>query len=130
MSDAAFEEAVEVAASLVTAGHRSGHRIRLRSTDGVEIKDSADRRCMNRLADIEQVSEQTAVMLGRPGGPLVVVSGGAYAAELAAMASTISRACVIVDLSATGAARELPGVRVLAAADAAEAVGLWNATVR
>jgi len=133
---AAFEAAVEVAASLVFAAAEAGHRTRLRTTGGLD-RDTAGgllaaREMLDRLCELGQGSAGPPVAPTRGGGgggdAIVFVSGGSAtsdAALLAGLGAPDARLTVI-DVCPQDGHRPPGGVRIIRAATAAEAVQAWN----
>jgi uncharacterized protein (DUF58 family) len=145
LSPELFEEAVEVAASILHASAMSGHITRLLTCSGLDVPTPGGAAAARQLLDALCVLEQSggrdlqavpqALSTARSmGGGLVVVSGTGGRAELAGIAGLRARHSVLAVLllsdDATGAAgAALEGVQVLTAADAGQAVSLWNGAV-
>ncbi|WP_117214437.1 DUF58 domain-containing protein [Allorhizocola rhizosphaerae] len=139
LAESVFEEAVEIAASLLVSAARADHPCRLVTPCGVDVGTaggvSAARRLLDELCVLNQAEDRGVPLVPEtlsPGGSLVaVVSEGTSAADRAALASLrphYSTLMVIV----FGVGREaprVPGVTVLVAANAAEAALKWNAAV-
>ncbi|WP_260193643.1 DUF58 domain-containing protein [Actinophytocola gossypii] len=147
-TEAAFEDAVDLAASLLTASATAGHRCRLVTSGELDVGVAGGTQSVRRLLD--ELCELTpATDVDRPlvppefarsgdrGGALVVVLAGAHPADLAALATLRQHyaTTVAVVLNAypghgpTGVAVRVPGMRVLHASDAADAVRRWNVVV-
>lgn len=142
-----FEEAVDLAASLVTAAGGAGYWCRLVTSGGVDLRPRGGPQAVRRLLD--ELSELTPAggaaglvpaaltrAAGR-GGSLVVVLVGARRADLGALATLCQHygASVVVTLDGDrdtdlGNGVGVPGARVLRATDAREATHRWNAAVR
>lgn len=143
-TDAGFEAAVELAASLVVASSRVGHAVTLSAVD-------EDRRTVEQAGGVGLLDRLAAVRLSTvsddrfrllqlveratPGGCLVVMSGdeSGLAARLAAQRRRFHR--VIVVLFAPGNEEgapitRRPGLAVIRATAADDAVRTWNQLVR
>ncbi len=126
MSAEVFEEAVEVAASLVRASAADGQQCRLVTPGGDTSVDGglrAARVLLDVLCQVAQHAGDALVPKGvttRPDGALVVVTGAD--ADLGAVARWRPETVIRV-----GVARA-PSPGVITAADAAEAVVRWNAS--
>ncbi|PRY44755.1 DUF58 domain-containing protein [Umezawaea tangerina] len=114
----AFEEAVEVAASLLHAGAVAGHDCRLLTTCGVDVTARGGESAARRLLD------ELCVLVVRPGsvpprprGGLVVVTAG----PLDSIAPL--RPDVVFSLGSPG---DVVGARVVRESEAADAVSRWN----
>ncbi|NLT53883.1 MAG: DUF58 domain-containing protein [Actinomycetales bacterium] len=136
----AFEEAVEVAASLVRASTDHGHPTRLRTTGGVDADTAVGmtvRDLMDRLAEVEQTEggqralSQDLTAGEGPGTTLVVVTGRLDQADLVEIAASRRRLdrVVVADLDAARQQGEVSGLLVIRDRDAAAAVHTWNAVV-
>jgi uncharacterized protein (DUF58 family) len=115
----AFEEVVEVAASLLHAGAVAGHHCRLLTPCGVDVTARGGAPAARLLLDELCVLDVRAGSLPpRPAGGLVVVTAGPL--------DTIGplRPDVVFSL---GDAGDVVGARVVRAATAEEAVRRWNA---
>ncbi|MEC3978822.1 DUF58 domain-containing protein, partial [Amycolatopsis sp. H20-H5] len=136
---AGFEEAVDVAASLLVASALAGHHSRLVTSTGLDMPTAggppAARRLLDELCELGQDGGSTGTVMpavlsasrGSGGGSLVVVSGGL--AEPAALALMRRRFGVIFLIALSETARGqgvVAGARVVAAATAVEAVRRWN----
>lgn len=134
LSPAAFEEAVEVAASLVFAAITAGHRTRLVSTCGqLDLESTAGltgpREFLDRLAELGQAADShTALTVS--GGAVVFISGAEWAADrrLLAVLATNRATVSVVDLRPDGQNGRLAG-HTISATSAAEAIQLWNGAV-
>ena len=128
--DALFEEAVDVAASLLCASARAAQDTRLITWSGLQVVVQGGRHAIRRLLD--ELSEVHADATGAgpalpAGGGLVVVTGAGAALE-AVTARRPQFATVV--LVALGGPVEAPaGIRVLRADSAEEAVRQWNTTI-
>ncbi len=138
LAEPVFEAAVEVVASLVFAAAEADHRTRLLATSGLDLDTgggfTAARELLDRLAEIEQVADGAAAPLPRDlvgagaGGAVVLVTGGravADAAMLAALGAPRSRLTVI-DMCPRAGVVAAPGVHILRADSAADAIRAWN----
>ncbi len=118
----AFEEVVEVAASLLHAGAVAGHHCRLLTPCGVDVTARGGAAASRVLLDELCVLDVRAGSLPpRPAGGLLVVTAG----PLDAIAPL--RPDVVFSL---GAAGDVVGARVVRAATAADAVRRWNEVAR
>ncbi|WP_326549381.1 DUF58 domain-containing protein [Micromonospora sp. NBC_01813] len=133
LAPARFEEAVEVAASLLAASARAGHHSRLVTSGGRDLPTSggaqAARRLLDELCVVGQDAVRDAAVLPRvlatdrwAGGSLVIVTGGTAGLVLPRHRF---RSIFVVDL-AGGVPAGVPGGRVLRADSAAAAVSRWN----
>ncbi|MGQ0841359.1 DUF58 domain-containing protein [Actinokineospora sp.] len=142
LTEQVFEEAVDLAASLSTASATAGHRSRLVTTCGADIRTrggpGAVRRLLDELCELGPAAATglplVPVALSRTkdrGGCLVVVLAGARPADLAALAALRPHysTTIVVVLGAGSPDLRVPGARVLHAADAADAARRWNAVV-
>ncbi|MGO1050027.1 DUF58 domain-containing protein [Crossiella sp. CA198] len=135
LSAQGFEEAVEVAASVLHAAALGGQRCRLVTPGGVDLSTSdgpaAARRLLDELCELPQ---DTSAALAPPSlaqsrsrdGALVVVTGVTLdeSSELARL-RTRYPATTVVALGES--VTPVPAGRVIRAADAAAAVRRWNA---
>ncbi|XVV02618.1 DUF58 domain-containing protein [Actinosynnema sp. CA-248983] len=133
MDPALFEEAVEVAASLVAAAASAGQQCGL-VTCGAEFSVEsglrAARALLDRLCEVAQDAPADAPLVRpaavRPGGAVVVVTGDG--ADLGPVVRWRPEA--VIRLSAVrGAPGGVIAGGVIAAGSAAEAVASWNAVV-
>jgi uncharacterized protein (DUF58 family) len=140
---AVFEEAVDLAASLLAASATAGHHSRLVTSGGVDLATSggplAVRQLLDELCQVRQESgaEQALVpgvlsAVRHQGGCLTVVTSGAGGlGALGGLAGLRARysSFFVLDLASGGALPVLPGARVLSADSAANAVRRWNEVV-
>jgi uncharacterized protein (DUF58 family) len=133
LAPAAFEEAVDVAASLLGACARAGHHSRLVTTCGRDLRTAgglrAARSLLDELSELRQSDARDTALVPEflpAGGGLVVVTAGVDG--LAALRRRFATT-VVVDLSPTDPPAAVPGVRVLRAGSAAEAVHRWNEVI-
>lgn len=136
LAPAAFEEAVDLAASLLAASAMAEHHSRLVTSGGLDLATPggapAARHLLDELCQVAQSPGQTLVppvlsAVRHQGGCLTVVTSAAGA--LSGFAGLRSRysSLFVFDLSAAGGTPPpVPGARVLRAADAAHAVRRWN----
>lgn len=136
----AFEEAVDLAASLLGASARAGQHTRLVTSSGLDLPTpgggEAARSLLDELCVVGQGGEGEAVVPGVLsasrgfGGCLAVVtSAGAEVSSLAWLRQRYS-AIFVFALGDTGhGARAVAGAQVLAARDAEHAVRRWNEVV-
>jgi uncharacterized protein (DUF58 family) len=131
----AFEEAVDLAGSLLTASAVAGHHTRLVTSSGVDLPTSggslASRRLLDELCQVGQgkgdsLAPEVLSATRNGGGCLTVVTSGS--ADLAALAVLRGRysLLVIIDVAPGGAAPAVRGARVLRAEGAGLAVRKWN----
>jgi uncharacterized protein (DUF58 family) len=136
---AAFEEAVDLVASLLTAAAVAGQHSRLITSSGVDVPTAGGVRAARQLLDeLAEIAPS-----GAPGGPLVprtlaasgTVTGGCLALvtspaadlrSLSAVRDRFSTRLVFALGDAAPRAVTVAGTRVLGASDAAGAVRLWN----
>jgi uncharacterized protein (DUF58 family) len=130
-----FEELVELAASLVVAAANADHRCRLITSGGVDINTTAVRRLLDELCVLDRADEANlplvpTVLSPSRGGSIVVVSATVSPTDCASLAVMRSR-YTDVALIAIGSptAVHAPGVKVLHAADAADAAGKWDMVI-
>ncbi len=129
-----FEEAVDVAASLLHASAMAGHHTRLVGSAGLDLATAggplASRLLLDELCQLGQdagealVPRELAAARDQGGCLMVVTTGGLEG--LAVLRPRYS-SLFLVDLAAEPIA--VPGVRVITAADAAHAVRRWNEVV-
>ncbi|MCP2164468.1 DUF58 domain-containing protein [Goodfellowiella coeruleoviolacea] len=135
-----FEDAVEIAASLLVAAAKADHRCRLVTASGVDVATAPgavsarlllDELCVLDRADDQGLPLVPAALSLAGGGQLVVVTSAVSAADSAALAATRTRFTdlVVVVLGADAAALAVPGARVLPARDAADAARRWHEVV-
>lgn len=140
LDPAAFEDAVEVAASLVVASRRVGHAVTLGAPgeDRSAVAEAGGHDVLDRLAAVRQTDggdTATLVHLAQRapgGGALVVVSGGA-SGLLAGLAGQRRRfgQVVLVMLGGRNGDRALrrPGLTVVHGETAVDVVRVWNRMV-
>lgn len=137
----AFEEAVEVAASIGWSAVQEGHRVVLCTAEGdrspAAERPDAMQPLLDRLAAVEQVPSADpvraleAVARGIRGGWLVVVTGAADRKVLAQLRGMRGFDPVTVfDVSGWLETASAPGVTVIRGGTAAEAVGRWDRVAR
>ncbi|WP_370948700.1 DUF58 domain-containing protein [Amycolatopsis sp. cg5] len=143
LSDKEFEEAVDVAASLVTSSTMAGHRCRMLTSAGRDLPTSggtqAARQLLDVLCEVEQAPGALALpKSGSDGGCLVVVTGRLRAPDLRELAALRPRfaSMVLLGVGTHGLGMQglgvhgvdgVPGARAISAVDAGEAVRRWNA---
>lgn len=139
---AMFEEACDIAASLLVAAARAGHHARLLTPGGVDLATpggpSAARQLLDELCLLGQEAGDAVLTPGprsgvrHQGGCFTVVTSGA--ADLGGLAGLRSRysSLFVVALAPPGVEVRsvVPGARVLVAPDAREAVRRWNEVSR
>ncbi|WP_433274446.1 DUF58 domain-containing protein [Actinosynnema sp. CS-041913] len=127
MGPAVFEEAVEVAASLVYASASAGQQLRLITPGGDTPVDGGLRAARPLLDELCLIGQDAAddvpltpkSVTARPGGALVVITGPV--ADLGAVGGW--RPDAVIRLGGTGPS----SAGLIVAADAVEAVARWNA---
>lgn len=136
-----FEEAVELAASLVVAAADADHRCRLVTPGGVDVETAsgwdAVQRYLAELCVITRTEEAGLPLvpgaLARAGGGTFVVISSAVTvssddrAALVGMRPRYGDMILVVGLD--GAAPGVPGVRVLRAANAVDAIRQWQTVI-
>jgi uncharacterized protein (DUF58 family) len=128
--EALFEEAVDVAASLLCASAHAAQDTRLITWSGLQVVVQGGRHAIRRLLD--ELSEVHADATGAgptlaAGGGLVVVTGAGAALEAVTARRPQFATVVLVTL---GGPIEAPaGIRVLRADSAEEAVRQWNSSI-
>ncbi|MFD5827538.1 DUF58 domain-containing protein [Lentzea sp. NPDC060358] len=126
----AFEEAVDVAASLLRSAALAGHHARLLTSCGTDVATAggplAARQLLDQLCLLGQSTEAATLLsaVRHQGGCLAVVTSGS--ADVAELPGLRSRYSSIFLLALGGTAAAVPGARVLAAGDSAGLVGMWN----
>ncbi|SDD80078.1 DUF58 domain-containing protein [Actinokineospora iranica] len=134
----AFEDAVDIAASLLAASAAAGHRCRLLTTAGLDVSVDSGPSAVRRLLDeltLLRPDDGGAIVprsLGRPegrGGCLTVVTSAARA-DLGAVAALRPHfsALFVLAVGPLDLPR-VPGVTVLRAADAETAARRWNSVI-
>jgi uncharacterized protein (DUF58 family) len=133
-----FEEAVDLAASLMVAAATAEHRCRLVTACGVDEASTGGTPAVRRMLD-ELCVLQRAAGAGLPlvpgalsrsrGGSLAVVLSGLAAADRVALVALRQRFSTMVVIVLGSSGTQVPGTRVLHAEDAAEAARRWNAVM-
>lgn len=133
-----YEEAVDVAASLLRASALAGHHSRLVTSSGLDVPTpggaSVARLLLDELCELGQAGEHSGSVVpallsaGRgSGGCLVVVtSGTGELASLAWMRQRFGSIFLIALGSAASGQASVAGARVLGATSAVEAIRRWN----
>lgn len=135
-----FEEAVDLAASLVVSAARADHRCRLVTSSGADVATTGgapavrrllDELCVLNPAQTGGVPLLPGTMSGSGGGTLAVISTAPSHTDLSALAALRSRYADLVLIVVGSHTRppQVPGVLVLHAANARDAAGKWNAVV-
>jgi uncharacterized protein (DUF58 family) len=136
--DAEFEEAVELTASLVVAAAGADHRCQLVTPSGVDVttdsgSDAVPRHleelCVVARAEETDLPLVPAALARTGGGTLVVVSATISADDGAALVAMRPRYDDVVVVAFGGAAPRVPGVRVLRAVDAVDAIRQWQTVI-
>lgn len=135
-----FEEAVEVAASLLSAAANKDYETSLYTTGGLVVRTgggtAAARHLLDVLCDVEQeaATVEGKVMLGKMdgGGQLVHVSSGQSTVDVMAFAGLTKRfdRVVCIDIGRRDRTTPIVGVRRFSAPDAPSAIKMWNTAVR
>jgi uncharacterized protein (DUF58 family) len=136
----AFEEAVEIAASLVVSAARADHPCRLATPCGIDVGTAggvpAARRLLDELCVLNRAEDHGMPLVHQAlsraaGGSLAVVSSAVSPADRAALAAVRSHysTLVVIAIDANREAPRIPGATVLVAANAADAARRWNAMV-
>jgi uncharacterized protein (DUF58 family) len=125
----AFEEAVDVAASLLRAAALAGHHSRLLTSCGTDLATAGGPLAARQLLDQLCLQQQSDAGLLLPtvrhqGGCFAVVTSGAT--DLSALTGLRSRYSSLFVFTLDGQASVVPGARLLACFDAASAVRQWN----
>ena len=133
-SDEAFEHAVEVTASIVTAVSRGGRPVRLQIAG--EDHTSGATSMLDRLAAVEpspSTSRDALLLLAEqvaPGGALVVVTGDAGQTVTTRLAGRRRRVGPLVAIQVIAGVRLLTaqhaGMAMVRAPTATAAIGAWN----
>ncbi|WP_232837154.1 DUF58 domain-containing protein [Lentzea terrae] len=132
-----FEEAVEVAATVVVSTVEGGRpaRLTILGEDEAAVAAEGATTPLDRLAAARQCADSTptallsSVDVAEPGGALVVITGADEPGVVARLAEQRRRftPVVVVTMSATSSAtHRSQGVVVLGARTGAEAAGSWN----
>lgn len=140
LDGAAFEDAVEVAASVVVASRRVGHAVTLGAPgeDRGAVADAGGFDVLDRLAAVRQTDTGDTATLVRlaqraPGGGALVVVSGADSGLVAALAGQRRRfgRVVLVVIGGRRGDRALrrPGLAVVHGQTAVDAVRVWNRMV-
>jgi uncharacterized protein (DUF58 family) len=136
--EAAFEEMVELAASLAVAAAKADHRCRLITPCGVDIatagRADAIRRLLDELCVLSLAPDPECPLVPVPlsrggGGSLVVISAANQPADQAALAAIRSRYTDLVVITIGTPGQAVPGLKVLHAANAADAARRWQEVV-
>ncbi|GAB3813095.1 hypothetical protein GCM10028799_10300 [Kribbella italica] len=139
LPEATFEEAVEVAASILFAASMAGHRCRLLTSAGTDLAAPggalASRQFLDELCMVQQSDERAgllprALTTGASSGGAIVVVTGAHgtASDLAPLLVRYGSVTVLGLGPAHGVA-PIHGARVILAADAAEALTQWSGVI-
>ncbi|OLF11689.1 hypothetical protein BLA60_12230 [Actinophytocola xinjiangensis] len=134
----AFEEGVELAASLVVAAVNADHRCQLVTSGGVEVVAPSGPDAAGRYLEALCVVGQTEAA-GSPlvpgalaragGGTLVVISSAVSPDDGAALVGLRPRYGDVIVVAVGGATPPVPGVRVLGAVNAVDAIGQWQTVI-
>lgn len=145
VGEAEFEEAMEVAASLVSACTEHRYPLTIRTTCGqifqVQRNEAPKQFFLDRLAGLERVRSGSLthliadLVLGRGGVNLVCVTSRPVEDDLAALVTLRARYRALVCVDVTGQpgrpeATTRTGLLVLEAATGADFADIWNRAVR
>jgi uncharacterized protein (DUF58 family) len=136
---ATFEEAVEVAASVLFAASMAGHRCRLLTSAGTDLAAPggamASRLFLDELCVVEQSDDRSGLLPkalttgSSSGGAIVVVTGArGTAGDLAPLLVRYSSVTVL-GLGPVHGVAPILGARVILAADATEALQQWTGVI-
>ncbi len=137
MPASVFEDAVDLAASLLVSAVQADYRCRFLSTCGLDVATasgvrSGARQVLDELCQLgraEQTGPLVPPQLGGGGG-LVVVLSELSPADRTALAAIRGRFATVVLIMVGGRTEvAIPGVRVLSAATAEDAVHRWNTVI-
>lgn len=133
-----FEDAVELAASLVVAAVNADHRCQLVSSGGVDVVTTSGPGAVSRYLDELCVLTRTEEV-GLPlvpgtlaragGGTFVVISSSVTAEDGAALVGLRPRYGDVIVVALNGATPPVPGVRVLGAVSAVDAIRQWQTVI-
>jgi uncharacterized protein (DUF58 family) len=135
---AEFEEAVELAASLVAAAVNADHRCQLVTPGGLDVSSAsgsdAVQQYLEELCVVARTDEGGLPLvppaLARAGGgTLVVLSSAVSPDDGAALVAMRPRYGDVVVVTLNGAAPAVPGVRVLRAGSAVDAIRQWQTVI-
>ena len=140
-TDAAFEVAMEAAASMVCACTEAGFPVRIHTSDGTNFvhqgADSATQYFLDRLAGIDPVDgadlrAEVARLAAGPGGVnLVLVTHDPQPEDLRAVVTLQRRyrsiLAVDADPDGTEGVRDEPGIRVICSVSGEGFAAQWNA---
>ncbi|HEX6358165.1 DUF58 domain-containing protein [Actinophytocola sp.] len=135
---AEFEEAVELTASLVVAAAGADHRCQLVTPSGVDVTTNSgsdavprylEELCVVARAEEADLPLVPAALARTGGGTLVVVSATISPDDGAALVAIRPRYADVVVVALGGAAPQVPGVRVLRALDAVDAIQQWQTVI-
>jgi uncharacterized protein (DUF58 family) len=137
-TSAEFEEAVELAASLIVAAAAADHRCQLVTPSGVDVSTTSGTdavpRYLEELCVVTRAEEAglplvPAALARAGGGTLVVISTAISADDRAALVGMRPRYADVVVVAMDGSAPAVPGVRVLGAMDAVDAIRQWQTVI-
>jgi uncharacterized protein (DUF58 family) len=137
-TSAEFEEAVELAASLIVAAAAADHRCQLVTPGGADVSTTsgsdAVQRYLEELCVVTRAQEAglplvPAALARAGGGTLVVISTAISADDRAALVGMRPRYADVVVVAMDGSAPVVPGVRVLGAMDAVDAIRQWQTVI-
>ncbi|ALG07030.1 DUF58 domain-containing protein [Kibdelosporangium phytohabitans] len=133
-----FEEAVDVAASLVVAAAKADNRCQLATPSGVDVITTpgavAVQRLLDELCVLDRTTETDLPLVPRAlaqswGGQFVVISSAVSAADQAALARVRSRYADLVVIALGNRDAAVAGGKVLRAADAVDATRQWQTVI-
>ena len=140
LSDATFEEATEVAASILVAASTAGHRCRLVTTAGADLAAQggavASRMFLDELCVVGQGDSRSGLLppvltTGTSAGGAIVVVTGAHgsASDLAPLLSRYSSVTVL-GLGPVQGIAPILGAQVILAGTAPEALQQWTGVLK
>lgn len=137
-ADRDFEEAVELAASLVVAAAKDEFRCQLVTPSGIDVVTTpgsgAVRQFLDELCVLDR-SEQPGLPLIPPalartgGGMLVVISPAGAPEDRAGIAAVRPSYGDVIVVAVNAAAPGIPGVRALRASGAVDAIRQWQTVI-
>ncbi|TWD81312.1 uncharacterized protein DUF58 [Kribbella amoyensis] len=139
LPDELFEEAVEVAASVLVTAATSGHRCRLLTSAGLDLgvggSGAAPRQFLDELCLVEQRDDRAGLLPPAlttgpsSGGAIVVVTGARGTANDLAPLLVRYNAVTVLGLGPVHGIAPILGARVVLAADAREALQQWSGVI-
>ncbi|MFK4084080.1 DUF58 domain-containing protein [Kribbella sp. NPDC020789] len=140
LPEATFEEAVEVAASILVAASTAGHRCRFVTTAGADLAAPggavASRMFLDELCTVQQRDEKAALVPAvlttgtSAGGAIVVVTGARGSATDLAPLLTRYSSVTAIGLGPLQGVAPILGAQVVLAGTAREALAQWTGVLR